>query len=77
VHTRQNPHQLFHLNKFYVEGYKILLETAPRVVLGGLERKCYDEGISKSFRTESNEIYAYNKHSLRSNTKDYGGGKTH
>jgi hypothetical protein len=36
------------------------------------------EGVSKSFRTESNnEIYAYNKkHSLRSNTKGYS-SKTH
>jgi hypothetical protein len=36
------------------------------------------DGVSKSFRTESiPEIYAYNnKHSLRSNTKGYG-GKTH
>jgi hypothetical protein len=34
-------------------------------------------GISKSFRTESNEIYAYNnKNSSRSNTKGYG-GKNH
>jgi hypothetical protein len=35
------------------------------------------EGVSKSFRTESNEMYAYNnKHSLISNTEGYG-GKTH
>jgi hypothetical protein len=36
------------------------------------------EGVSKSFRTESiTKLYAYNnKHTLRSNTKGYG-GKTH
>jgi hypothetical protein len=35
------------------------------------------EVVSKSFRTESNEIYAYLwYYSLRSNTKGYG-GKTH
>jgi len=34
------------------------------------------EVVSKSFRTESNEINNNNKHSLRSNTKSYG-GKTH
>jgi len=34
-------------------------------------------GVSKSSRTGSNRIYAYNnKHSLRSNTEGYN-GKTH
>jgi hypothetical protein len=45
-------------------------------VIGG-DEKCKYESVSKSIRTESYEIYAYNnKHSLRSNTKCYG-GKTH
>jgi hypothetical protein len=37
------------------------------------DTKCSYEGVSKSFRTESNEINSKIKHSLRSNTKGYGG----
>jgi len=46
-------------------------------VKGMLLSQAMYESVSKSFRTDSSKIYAYdNKHSSKSNTKGYG-GKTH